>query len=70
MQVCCFLMLKILSISEGFVFPDYLKVATAVIVPCGVFSIEQNRHFSTEKKKNPIFSDTLFPFPQLKMHSA
>ena len=31
-RVCCFLILKDLSISEGTPFPDYLEVAIPVVV--------------------------------------
>ena len=31
-RVCCFLILKVLSTYERSVFPDYLEVATAVVV--------------------------------------
>ena len=31
-QVCCFLILEVISISEGSFFPDYLEEATTVVV--------------------------------------
>ena len=37
-----FLICRFLSISEGFVFRDYLEVATAVVVPRGVGKTSPN----------------------------
>ena len=36
-RVCCFLILQVLSISKGSVFPDYLEVATAVVVSVSIW---------------------------------